>query len=404
MSQELFHTVREGAGPTLVFSHALGMDGRAWEFVLEHLGGRHRTLVFDHLGHGKSPVPPGPYRMEMLVDRAAALLRQRADGPVVWVGLSMGGMVGLGLAIRHPELLQGLVVANSTAYYPESARDAWDERIASVKRGGIASIADAVISRYFHADFRAAQPEAVQRARSTLLASDPAGYVACCHAVRDVDWRSGLARIECPTLVVAGELDVGTPVEMARAMAHGIPGAHLAVIGQCAHISAIERPDEFARLLEEFMVQRLAVGEAQRAAAPKTDYEQGLVHRRRILGDAWVDRSLAQRTSFNAEFQELITRHAWKDIWGRPALGDRTRRYVVLSMLLGLRAWDEFAMHVRAALDAGDDSRLSAEDLKEVILMAAIYCGVPAANHAFGLVGAILRDKGMIEPHPVGRS
>ena len=126
--------------------------------------------------------------------------------------------------------------------------------------------------------------------------------------------------------------------------------------------------------------------------------EPGLAHRRRILGDAWVDQSLANRNSFNTEFQQMITRHAWQDIWGRPALGDRTRRFMVLSMMLGIHAWDEFAMHVRAALDAPDASRLTPDEIKEVVLMAAIYCGVPAANHAFGIASGILRDKGLLDP------
>lgn len=127
-------------------------------------------------------------------------------------------------------------------------------------------------------------------------------------------------------------------------------------------------------------------------------YETGLVQRRRILGDTWVDQSLLQRTPFNAEFQELITRHAWHDIWGRPALGDKTRRFMVLSMMLGTHAYDEFAMHVRAALDGAPESRLTPDDIKEVLLMAAIYCGVPVANHAFGIATAILREKGLLEP------
>ena len=134
--------------------------------------------------------------------------------------------------------------------------------------------------------------------------------------------------------------------------------------------------------------------------APHDDYEQGLVHRRRVLGDAWVDRALANRNAFNSEFQEMITRHAWNDIWGRPALGDKTRRYMVLSMMLGIHAYEEFAMHVRAALDGPPESRLTPEDIKEVLMMAAIYCGVPVANHAFGIATAILREKGLLEELP----
>ena len=133
---------------------------------------------------------------------------------------------------------------------------------------------------------------------------------------------------------------------------------------------------------------------------PHPDYERGLLQRRRVLGDAWVDQSLAKRTTFNAEFQELITRHAWHDIWGRPALGDKTRRFMVLSMMLGTHAYEEFAMHVRAALDGPPESRLTPEDIKEVIMMAAIYCGVPVANHGFGIATAILRDKGLLDELP----
>ena len=130
--------------------------------------------------------------------------------------------------------------------------------------------------------------------------------------------------------------------------------------------------------------------------AADDDYRQGLAHRRRVLGDAWVDKSLANRNEFNAEFQALITRHAWNDIWGRPALGDKTRRLMVLSMMLGVHAYEEFAMHVRAALDGPDDSRLTPEEIKEVIMMSAIYCGVPVANHAFGIATGILREKDLL--------
>jgi 3-oxoadipate enol-lactonase len=401
MTHSLFHTLQQtGEGPLLVLSHALGMNQQAWAPLLAELQGRHRVLMFDHLGHGQSSVLPGPYDMGLLVDQAAALLRSRAREPVVWVGLSMGGMVGQGLAIHHPELLRGLVVANSTAFYPEAGRTSWDARIASVEQGGMNSIADAVMARYFHDGFRAAQPAAVQAARDTLMATDIAGYLASCHAVRNVDWRAGLTGIACPTLVIAGALDAGTPLAMSQAIADAIPGAQMAVIKQASHISATEQPVEFARLLEAFLSERIVAGQnaAEDAGSSSPDYERGLLQRRRILGDAWVEKSLAQRTNFNAEFQDLITRHAWNDIWGRPALGDRTRRFMVLSLMLGLKAWEEFALHVRAAVDAADESRLSPDDIKEVILMAAIYCGVPAANHAFAIAGGILNEKGLVVP------
>jgi 4-carboxymuconolactone decarboxylase len=128
------------------------------------------------------------------------------------------------------------------------------------------------------------------------------------------------------------------------------------------------------------------------------DYDEGMVNRRRVLGDAWVDKAQKNSNAFNAEFQDLITRYAWNEIWGREALGDKTRRLMVLSLMLGIKSYEEFAMHVRAALDGPPDSRLTPEDIKEVIMMAAIYCGVPTANHAFGVAADILREKGMLPP------
>jgi 4-carboxymuconolactone decarboxylase len=125
------------------------------------------------------------------------------------------------------------------------------------------------------------------------------------------------------------------------------------------------------------------------------NYQQGMRNRRRVLGDAWVEKSLANVNDFNAEFQNLITRYAWQEVWGRPALGDKTRRLMVLSTMIALKAYEEFAMHVRAALDGPPESRLTPDEIKEVIMQAAIYCGVPAANHAFSVAGAILREKGL---------
>ena len=126
------------------------------------------------------------------------------------------------------------------------------------------------------------------------------------------------------------------------------------------------------------------------------EFEKGVVNRRRVLGDAWVDKSVAGRNEFNGEFQDLITRYAWNEVWGRPAFGDKTRRLMVLSTMIALKAWEEFALHVRAGIDGSPESRLTPDDIKEVILQAAIYCGVPAANHAFSVAGDILREKGLL--------
>lgn len=108
-------------------------------------------------------------------------------------------------------------------------------------------------------------------------------------------------------------------------------------------------------------------------------YEKGMKVRRRVLGNAWVDRSIANRNAFNTEFQEQITRHVWGDIWTRPAIDPKTRRFMTIAMMIALRAWGEFRLHVRTGLTVGD---LTRDELKEIILQATVYCGAPAGNHA----------------------
>jgi 4-carboxymuconolactone decarboxylase len=124
----------------------------------------------------------------------------------------------------------------------------------------------------------------------------------------------------------------------------------------------------------------------------RLDYEAGLRTRRQVLGGAWVDKTLTNRTEFNTEFQELITRHAWNDVWGRDGLTEKTRRQIAMNMMLGVHAYEEFSLYVRAALDAPPASGLTPNEIKELLIMAATYCGVPVANHAFGLAGAIIAE------------
>ena len=118
-------------------------------------------------------------------------------------------------------------------------------------------------------------------------------------------------------------------------------------------------------------------------------HETGLAKRRKVLGNAWVDKSIANRNAFNTDYQDLITRYAFGEIWTRPHFDERTRRVLVIGTMIALDKWDEFRMHVRAALAEGG---FSADDIKEIILQQAIYCGVPAANHAFKLAGDIVAE------------
>ena len=121
--------------------------------------------------------------------------------------------------------------------------------------------------------------------------------------------------------------------------------------------------------------------------------EQGAAQRRKVLGNAWVDKSAAGRNAFNADFLDLITRYAWSEIWTRPHFDERTRRVLVIGTMMALGQWDEFRLHVRAALAEGG---FTPDDIKEILLQQAIYCGVPAANHAVKEAAAVIQELGLL--------
>jgi len=244
----------QGQGAPVVLSHALGLDSAMWDDHAAHLAADGwQVLRYDHRGHGGSASPAGPYAMDDLVDDAARVIREWGRGPVTWIGLSMGAMVGLGLAIRHPGLVSRLVLANTTSRYPEAAAAGWAQRVATVRAQGMAAVAEMVVERYLHVDFRAANPAATDTIRQRLLRADAAGYAASCHAVAGVDWLDRLAQVRCPTLVIAGARDAGATPAMGQAIAERIPGAVLNVIQDASHLSVLETPDEFRAILQAFL-------------------------------------------------------------------------------------------------------------------------------------------------------
>jgi len=245
----------QGEGPPVVLSHALGLDLTMWDALAERLAATNTVLRYDHRGHGGSAKPAGPYALHDLVDDAARVIREWGRGPVAFVGLSMGGMVGQGLAVEHPDLLRGVVLANTTARYPEAAAAGWAARIAAVEQGGMAAVAEVVVERYLQPAFRAAHSDAAAALKAQLLRADAAGYVAACHAVANVDWQAGLAAVHTPALVLAGALDQGATVAMAEDLASRIAGAELQVFEAASHLSVEEEPDRFHDAVAAFLAR-----------------------------------------------------------------------------------------------------------------------------------------------------
>jgi 3-oxoadipate enol-lactonase len=240
-------------GQPVVLSHALGLDLHMWDDIAAELARDHPVLRYDHRGHGGSGSGPGAFMMQDLVDDAARVVREWGRGPVAFVGLSMGGMVGQGLAIQHPDCVSRLFLANTTAVYTPQAREAWSARVQAVKASGMGAVADMVVQRYLHEAYRAANPDVVQRVRTTLLRQDAHSYALACAAVAGVDWLDQLNRISCPTHVLAGALDAGATPAMAQELAQRIPGAQLTVLPQASHLSVAECPTECVELLRAWL-------------------------------------------------------------------------------------------------------------------------------------------------------
>lgn len=241
------------SAPPLVFSHALGLDRTMWDPVIAGFADTHPVLAYDHRGHGLARTLDSRWTLDDLVEDAARLIRAQADGPVMFIGLSMGGMVAQGLAIRHPDLLRAAVLAHTVASYGDIARHAWRQRAQTVREGGMAAVVDTVVARYLGDGFRAAHPPAEASLRAQLLANDPQAYATNCEALSELDWLPHLHKIRCPVLVIAGRHDIGAPVAEGQRIVEAVPGACFEVLEHSAHLGPVEEPTAFAAALRRFL-------------------------------------------------------------------------------------------------------------------------------------------------------
>ncbi|HVE49403.1 MAG TPA: 3-oxoadipate enol-lactonase [Casimicrobiaceae bacterium] len=367
----------DSAKPVLVVGNSLGTDTTLWDPVLPQLVERFRVIRFDMRGHGASDATPGDYTIEMLARDGLAVADAAGAAKFCYAGISIGGMIGQWLGANAGNRIDKLVLSTTTA---KSNPDVWASRIQAVQSGGMAAIAEAVIGRWFTAGFIKKNPPRVASARSTLLATDPVGYLGCCAAIRDMDLTTLGSRIQVSTLVITATHDHATPKEQGEAIAKSIAGARIVELPY-AHIAIGEAPGRFVDALLRFLL-------ADEVESERDRYDVGLERRKEALGREYVEGRLKSINAFNAEFQDFITRYAWGEIWTRHVLDDRTRRLVVLGMMLALGRLEEFQMHVRSGLAA----ELAVDELKEVLLLSAIYAGVPAANSGFHKAAEVLAE------------
>jgi len=237
--------------PALAFANSLGTDFRIWDEVVGRLDGRYRVLLYDKRGHGLSELPAGPYSIADHTNDLAALLDHVGIGRLALVGVSVGGMIAQDFAARFPDRIVAAVFSNTGHKIGTDA--VWNERIASVEKGGIAAIADAVLLRWFTPSFHAQRSAELAGYRAMLTRQSSAGYAATSAGIRDADFTASTKALKLPVLCIAGDQDGSTPVDLVRSLSELVRGSDFRVIPDCGHIPCVERPDAVAGLIGSFL-------------------------------------------------------------------------------------------------------------------------------------------------------
>lgn len=243
----------QGDGPWVVLSHSLASDLGLWKPQMAALTRRYRVLRFDTRGHGGSSAPDGPYDFNMLSDDVLGLMDALGVERAHVIGISLGGMIGQHLALDAPERVDRLVLVSTTSGYGPEAQELWAARIEAVRLGGMGPLVAPTLERWFTPPYRAAHPDLMAMIGGQIRLTPAAGYVGCGQAIPTMDTTARLNEIACPTLVIAGAEDAGTPPAMGRKIADNIPGARFELIESAAHLCNVEQAETFNRLLLDFL-------------------------------------------------------------------------------------------------------------------------------------------------------
>jgi 3-oxoadipate enol-lactonase/4-carboxymuconolactone decarboxylase len=363
--------------PLLVLGPSLGTSAvDLWTACAEHLSGSFDVAAWDLPGHGHNLSVPGEsFTVAELTEGVLALVadiqEQRGDSgtPFAFAGVSVGGAVGLTLLLDHADRVTAAALICTGARIGDVGM--WADRIGRVTTSGTAVLVSQTEEQWFAHGFFEREPDRGAALLHALHVANDTGYVQVCQALAHFDVRDRLSEITQPVVAIAGKEDHITSTELLRELANGVQDGRLVVLEGTAHLAPAERPAEVAALLREHFLGEAAPGQPS--------HESGLAIRREVLGDEHVDRSLAEATDLTRDFQDLITTYAWGGIWTRPGLDRRSRSMVTLTALVAGGHDEELALHLRAARSNG----LSWDEIKEVLLQTAVYCGVPAANTAF---------------------
>jgi 3-oxoadipate enol-lactonase/4-carboxymuconolactone decarboxylase len=363
----------------LVLGPSLGTSTAVWQPVVDELvrtgaNARLRILRWDLPGHGASPATTTAFSVEELADAVLRLVDDVGGGRFHYAGVSLGGAVGIELALRHPDRVLSLAVFGSGAKI--GTAEGWAERAAQARTQGTASLVTGSAGRWFTTGTMERYPGPASAMLEHLPQIDDESYALCVGALAAWDRRTDIGAIRVPTVTVSGDADAVTTTEAMAALALGIPNAHHVDFADTGHLVPLGDVARAAALVVE--------GHVGASAAPpgSSAHDLGMATRRAVLGDTHVDAATARITPETAAFQDFITRYAWGDIWSRPELTRRDRSIATLAALVSGNHHAEVAMHVRAALRNG----LTREEISEVLLHTALYAGLPASNEAFAIL------------------
>ncbi|OON81926.1 bifunctional 3-oxoadipate enol-lactonase/4-carboxymuconolactone decarboxylase PcaDC [Streptomyces tsukubensis] len=404
--------------PVLILGPSLGTTWHMWDRQIPELIRHWRVFRYDLPGHGGASAHPAGSVAE-LTDRLLATLDEAGVGRFGYAGCALGGAVGADLALRHPQRLASLALIAASPRF--GTADEFRQRGVVVRTNGLDPIARSSPERWFTPGFAAAQPAITEWAVQMVRTTDPGCYISACEALASFDIRSELARIAAPTLVLVGSEDQVTGPAQARTLVAGIRDARLAVVPGASHLAPVEQPAAVTDLLVRHFttawqpeqaaspaaivappvkpvisppqqtgpVAEIAPFAVEEPAVRPDAYETGLKVRRAVLGDAHVDGVLDSADSFSEDFERFVTRYAWGEVWDRPGLDRRSRSCVTLTALVASGHLEELALHTKAALRNG----LTPAEIKEVLIQAGVYCGVPAAAAAFKVAREVIQQE-----------
>jgi 3-oxoadipate enol-lactonase len=242
--------------PWLTMSNSLATTHRMWDAQMDAFTRQYRVLRYDKRGHGQTDVTPGPYSFELLADDALALLDALQITRTHFVGLSMGGMTGMTMALRRPSVLRTLVLCDTTSRDPLGDPALWQQRIDAIHAAGsMEALVESTVARFLTPQTVRTRPELADAVRAWVRNTPTGGYIGCCQAIAKLDLTDRLRNISIPTQVVVGAEDGATTVEMARTIHERIAGSELVILKQAAHLSNLEQPEAFNQAVLGFLAR-----------------------------------------------------------------------------------------------------------------------------------------------------